>query len=97
MDRGRNQQKGNPVPSVDDILKGSAHVLTIFRPSAINDLKLFLKRGRPYLNCFATGRERPAKPEEIVRQLYVKMLMDDYGYPAERIAIEKPVQFGSCR
>ncbi len=96
MDRDRNQQKGNTSPSVDDILKGSAHVLTIFRPSAINDLKLFLKRGRPYLNCFATGRERPAKPEEIVRQLYVKMLMDDYGYPAERIAIEKPVQFGSA-
>ena len=43
-----------------------------------------------------TGKERPAKPEEIVRQLYVKMLMEEYGYPPERISIERPVQFGSA-
>jgi type I restriction enzyme M protein len=82
--------------SVEDILRGSSHALTIFRPKAIQALEIFSKQGKPYLKCYATGKERPAKPEEIVRQLYVKMLMDDYGYPAERIAIEKPVQFGSA-
>lgn len=84
-----------PLPIVDDILRGSSHALTIFKPGATNDIKLFAKRGKPYLKCFASGKDRPAKPEEIVRQLYLKMLMDDYGYPAKRIAIEKPVQFGS--
>jgi len=84
-----------PLPTVDDILRGSSHALTIFKPGATNDIKLFAKRGKPYLKCFASGKDRPAKPEEIVRQLYLKMLMDDYGYPAKRIAIEKPVQFGS--
>lgn len=54
-----------------------------------------MKRKKPYLKCFASGKDRPTKPEEIVRQLYLKMLMDEYGYPAERIAIEKPVQMGS--
>ena len=83
-------------PTVDDILRGTAHALTVFKPGAADRLKIFLKRGKPYLKCFATGTERPAKPEEIVRQLYVRMLMKEYGYPAERIAIERPVQFGSA-
>jgi type I restriction enzyme M protein len=90
--------KEEPRITIQDILRGSAHALTIFNPDAVAALEgeLYLKRGKPYLKCYATGKERPAKPEEIVRQLYVKMLMGDYGYPAERIAIEKPVQFGSA-
>lgn len=84
------------IPSVEDVLQNTAHSLTLFSSTAIADLKFFLKRKKPYLTCYATGKERPAKPEEIVRQLYVKMLMDDYGYPSERIAVEKPVQFGSA-
>jgi len=35
------------------------------------------------------------KPEEIVRQLYIRKLMDEYGYPRDRIALEKHVYFGS--
>lgn len=83
-------------PTVDDILRGSAHALTVFKPGAADKLTIFLKRGKPYLKCFVTGQERPAKPEEIVRQLYAKTLMEDYRYPAERIFLEKPVQFGSA-
>ena len=70
--------------------------MTVFKPGAAEALEIFLKRGKPYLKCFATGQDRPAKPEEIVRQLYVRMLMQEYGYPAERIALERPVQFGSA-
>ena len=81
--------------TIEEILRGTTHALTIFRPESIANLSIFLKRGKPYLTCYASGKDRPAKPEEIVRQLYLKMLMDDYGYPAERIAIEKPVQMGS--
>lgn len=92
----KKRYEANHPPSVDEILRGSTHALTIFKPNAIARLSITLKRGKPYLTCYATGTERPAKPEEVVRQLYVKMLMDHYGYPAERIAIEKPVQFGSA-
>ena len=90
-----NSVPSTPAVDVEGILRGTSHALAIFRPKAIAALSIFLKRGKPYLACYATGKERPAKPEEIVRQLYVKVLMDDYGYPAERIAIEKPVQMGS--
>src|ERR1017187_737639 len=82
--------------AVDDILRGSAHALTVFKPGAVDELEIFMKRGKPYLKCCVSGKDRPAKPEEIVRQLYAKMLMEDYGYPAERIFLEKPVQFGSA-
>lgn len=89
--------KDKPI-AIQDILRGSAHALTIFNPETIAKLEseIILKRGKPYLTCYATGKDRPAKPEEIVRQLYVKTLMAEYGYPAERIAVEKPVQFGSA-
>ncbi len=94
-----NRATANTQPAasitIEDILRGTSHALTIFKPKTIAGLSIFLKRGKPYLTCYASGKERPAKPEEIVRQLYLRMLMDDYGYPAERVAIEKPVQMGS--
>lgn len=84
------------VATIGTILRGKQHSLTIFRPDLLMALELSFKKGKPYVKCFATGKVRAAKPEEIVRQLYIKMLMDDYGYPADRIAVEKPVQFGSA-
>ncbi len=81
--------------SVQNILKGSAYALTIFSEKEIKAIKLFDKNGKPYLTCAASDKPRPAKPEEIVRQLYLRKLMTHYGYPKERIAIEKPVYFGS--
>jgi len=81
--------------SVQNILKGSAYALTIFSEKEIKAIELFDKNGKAYLTCAATDKPRPAKPEEIVRQLYVRKLMTHYGYPKERIAIEKPVYFGS--
>ena len=83
-------------PLVDEILRGTAYALTIFTQAEVDRLEIFLRRGKPYLRCLATDRERPAKPEEIVRQLYIRKLIEEYGYPRERIAIEKPVYFGSA-
>lgn len=82
--------------SVSDILKGSSYALTIFPPTAVASLKIFLKAGKPYLKCLGSDKDRPAKPEEIVRQLYLKKLMEEYRYPKDRIAVEKPVYFGSA-
>ncbi len=88
---------GKTPPSIEEILRGTAHAMTIFTAEEKADLDagIFVKRDKPNQKCYATGKDRPAKPEEIVRQLYLKKLMDHYGYPAERIAVEKPVQFGS--
>jgi len=88
-----------PTYRIADILRQKAdqYELTIFHRDAIAWLegRLFDKRGQPYLKCLASDRDRRAYPEEIVRQLYVKKLMDGYGYPKERIEVERPVFFGS--
>src|SRR3989338_11206597 len=40
------------------------------------------------------SKKNTGKPEEIVRQIWVNKLQKQYGYPMERIEIEKSVQFG---
>ena len=77
--------------TITDILKGSDYALTIFSEKEVKALEIFDKVGKPYLTCIGSDKARPAKPEEIVRQLYLRKLMVHYGYPKERIAIEKPV------
>ncbi|NOS99823.1 MAG: N-6 DNA methylase [Phycisphaerales bacterium] len=83
------------IPTVEEILHGTAYALTIFETSDIQALRVFDKGGKPYLKCFATDKDRPAKPEEIVRQLFIRKLIDHYGYPKDRLRIEKEVYFGS--
>ena len=48
----------------------------------------------PYVKCVIRDKEIKLTPEEVVRQLYTKILIDDYGYPKERITYEFPVHFG---
>lgn len=55
---------------------------------------LFDKNGKATLKCLATGKDKLAKPEEIVRQLWLLELTESYGYPISRIQIEYPITFG---
>jgi type I restriction enzyme M protein len=81
--------------TLQDIIQNSDYALTIFSPEEIAAIELFEKKGRPYLRDFCNAKERPAKPEEIVRQLFLYRLLNTYNYPASRISVEKGVQFGS--
>lgn len=83
--------------SIDEIFKSTEtkHSLGLFDKKLISSINIFDKNGKPYLKCFGSDRERPAKPEEIVRQFFIKKLLDNYGYPKERIQVEKDVWFGS--
>lgn len=69
--------------------------MTLFSAKEVAALELFDRNGKTYLMCSVTSKPRPAKPEEIVWQLYLRRLIDEYGYQPERIAIEKQVYFGS--
>jgi type I restriction-modification system DNA methylase subunit len=73
------------------------HRLSLFDLADLKSVEagLFEKNGKPYLKCLATDKDRPAKPEEIVRQLWIKRLLTQYGYPKARITAEHPVAFGS--
>lgn len=84
--------------SIPEVLKGFSddYALDLFTEEEVNSIEIFGKRGRPYLRCLVTDKDRPAKPEEIVRQLYLARLMKEYGYPKDRIYIEHAVYFGSA-
>ncbi len=83
--------------TVDGILgtENTGYTLALFSDPEVRRIEIFDRKGRPYLRCLATDKDRPAKPEEIVRQLYLRRLMEEYGYAKERIYVEKAVQFGS--
>ncbi len=81
--------------TLQDIIQNSDYSLKIFTPEEQTALKIHEKRGKPYLYDFTNNKERPAKPEEIVRQLFLYRLINTYRYPASRISVEKGVQFGA--
>lgn len=70
--------------------------LTQFTVAHLDRLEtsLFDKNGKPALKCLATGKDKLAKPEEIIRQLWLLELTESYGYPLSRIQIEYPITFG---
>ncbi len=84
-----------------EILKDSKHSLTIFTQAQItelNDRVLFKGingKEKPYVKCLIREKNILLKPEEIVRQLYIAKLIDEYGYAKDRIAVEKKIYFGS--
>jgi len=61
---------------------------------AVVDSMLMERNGKPYLKCQIRGKEVQAKPEEIVRQLWIAMLLNQYQYPRQRVAVEYPITFG---
>lgn len=80
--------------SLADILHNTEFQLDLFRPEDIAELEIYNVKGKPYLNDHINGKSRIAKPEEIVRQLFLKQLTTVYGYPKERIRVETAVQMG---
>jgi type I restriction enzyme M protein len=71
------------------------HSLRLFKQEDLDAIVIFEKNNKPYLKCFGSDVERPARPEEIVRQLFIRKLMTEYNYPKDRIGVEKEVWFGS--
>ncbi len=52
------------------------------------------KNGKQYINCQVRKKDIQAKPEEIIRQLWVYRLLNHYKYPLCRMTVEYPVTFG---
>jgi type I restriction enzyme M protein len=83
-----------------DILRDSNYKLTQFTPEQILNLEksILLKEVRgiqtPYIKCLVRKKEIKLTPEEAVRQLYITVLTDDYGYPLDRMELEYAVSFG---
>lgn len=70
--------------------------LTLFEAGAIETIEATLaqKNGKAYLKCQVRGKAIQAKPEEIIRQLWIHRLVNRYKYPISRLAVEYPITFG---
>ena len=85
---------------IQTIFKDSNYHLALFSEDVIDNLRtrIFHKmtRGKetPHVKCIVRDRDIQLKPEEIVRQLYAERLINQYGYPKNRLGFEHPVNFG---
>jgi len=84
-----------------DLLNKSDYRLDQFKPELIAELETQVasstgngKSGAPYIQCLVRGKSVKLTPEEAVRQLYLRVLYDELGYPLSRIAVEYSVVFG---
>lgn len=48
------------------------------------------------VSCRIRGRLLRFKPEEVIRQRVLNLLIDDWRYPQSRIGVEVPIQMGSA-
>jgi type I restriction enzyme M protein len=79
-----------------DIIKDSNYSFSLFNQKLVNELenKITFKNGKPYIVCVIRDKEIILKPEEVVRQLYAMKLLEEYGYPKQRIKFEHAIHFG---
>jgi len=93
VDKMPNESKIQRIFSAPDV----KHGLSLFNTHEINAIeRLITKRdGKYFIKCQIKDRDKPAKPEEIVRQLWIYRLLIEYGYPRDRIDVERVVYFGS--
>jgi len=79
------------------------HGLQEFSKEALKRINAFEKEdGRFYVRCLKRGKDifiydknkKMGKPEEVIRQLWLVKLTQEYKYPLDRIEVEKSVQFG---
>ena len=70
--------------------------ITLFSKERIDHIesRIIDKEGKPYIKCLIREKEVQAKPEEIIQQLVLDKLLNQYDYPAELIRVLHPVKFG---
>lgn len=83
---------------LSDILKDSNYKLTQFSEQQKQTLEqnIIKKDGKSgyYVVCLVRKKEIKLTPEEAVRQLYVLVLRDNFGYTTDRMELEYAVSFG---
>jgi type I restriction enzyme M protein len=92
-------QIGDGHPKIARVFSGTEvkYGVSLFTPQELDVVeKLIVERDdRLFITCQKRDRLIVAKPEEIVRQLWIYRLLTDYGYPKQRLDVEKIVYFGS--
>ncbi len=86
---------------IQEILKDSNYKLTQFAQTQIDELENRIttsqdKKGKDIhkVRCLVRNKEIVLTPEEIVRQLYLDKLLNEYQYPKNMIELEYSVKSG---
>ncbi|MDP1720217.1 MAG: type I restriction enzyme HsdR N-terminal domain-containing protein [Candidatus Nanopelagicaceae bacterium] len=83
---------------LSDLLQDDKSVLSLraMGDAAIAAVEVILteKNGKIFLKCQVRGKDILAKPEEVIRQLWLHRLIHNYGYPVQRLSLEHPITFG---
>ncbi|MBZ7945175.1 N-6 DNA methylase [Campylobacter sp. RM10532] len=85
---------------IEEILKDTGYKLDLFSKEAIEKLEksIFTKEAKNgknyYVQCLIRNKDIKLTPEEIVRQLYIDKLLNEYDYLKDRIKVEFGVHFG---
>ena len=80
-----------------DLLADSKnYTLDLFPPGTVANVekRLSERDGKPVILCLVRNKHLVAKPEEIVRQLWLEHLIRYYKYDVRRLAVEVPITFG---
>lgn len=87
--------------TIYDILKDTSYKTDQFSKDAIERLNAKIiekedKSGKKYavVNCLVRKKDIRLNPEEVIRQLFVDKLINEYGYPVSRMKLEYQVHFG---
>jgi type I restriction enzyme M protein len=73
------------------------HGLSLFTAEDLDTVETLIteKDGKFFIKCQVKDKLKPAKPEEVVRQVFIHQFLHEYKYPLSRIAVERVVYFGS--
>lgn len=73
------------------------HGLSLFSTNELDAVEKLLTEqdGKLLIHCQIKEKYKVAKPEEIIRQLFIHQLLHEYNYPKNRIDVERVVYFGS--
>lgn len=91
--------KNNDYSKIMQIFSSSdvKHGLSLFTIKEIRELEKMIieKDEKYYIKCQIKDKYKVSKPEEIVRQLWIYRLLNEYNYNKERIDVERVIYFGS--
>ena len=85
---------------LENLLSDSTHKSTIFKPAQIEAVeaatytKIIRGKETPFIKCFVRNKEIRLTPEEAVRQMFIRKLIDEYGYQPSQMKVEHAINFG---
>lgn len=82
---------------ISELIKSDGkYDLTIFSPESIDSIEkqIFTKNDKLFIKCLKRNKDIQVKPEEIVRQLMLDKLINEYGYSVDLLDVEFTVNFG---